>query len=75
MYKRQQSVHEKVDQQMDVWKCILSLIILNLMRDDFVSAEKIFSEEAGYFFKMTLLLFIVLFLLDFIFIFFCFFFF
>jgi len=47
LYKRQLAVHEKTDQQMDVWKCILSIIILSLLRDDFVAAEKIFSEHAG----------------------------
>jgi len=46
-YKKQTNVHEKNSQEMDVWKCVLSIIILNLLRDDYVSAEKAFTELAS----------------------------
>jgi len=46
LYRKQAGVHAKLNQTMDMGKCSLCLIVLHLLRDDYVGAEKEFRELA-----------------------------
>jgi len=47
LYKRQIKVHDRLTQTEDTMKCCLCIIVLCLFRDDFVGADKAWSEAVN----------------------------